>query len=553
METIGKYKILEVLGEGGMGVVYKAFDPLMEREVAIKVLLESAFKIPEYKERFYREARSAGKLSHHNITIVHDLGEIDGKPYIVMEYLAGTDLRAIIKSKKPVSLLDKIDYAIQICQGLAYSHSRNIIHRDIKPENIRILTDGKVKIMDFGIAKPLSSKMTQTGMVMGTPHYMSPEQIQCEKVEKASDVFSFGVLFYELLTSRLPFPGDSPTTVTHKIVHEKPQPLGDLEIKNQSLIANIIQKCLQKNPSKRYLGFLDISKDLEKVKQVLYTVEKKRIDQIQTRQWKSIQKQLKSARKAVKKQQYQQAETLLTSILQMDPQNATALELMAGVNESLQTAAEKQQIAELLHACKMDIDNRKFPHAQKKITRILAQQPNHSEALSLKQRIAELTASDQRETRILHADDDQTILIPDKVPEIESGTMVEKPMRRKRPLKALLAATGLLSLALLILYRVFFYAPAPSYGFVELNILPWAEIAKIVGTDESAQTVTLSDQLPRLTPCRFKLPAGDYTVFLSNPAFEETLRVSVSIKADQIEKVQQKLPGFDYQTLVGRL
>ncbi|MFQ5769516.1 MAG: serine/threonine-protein kinase, partial [bacterium] len=163
MKKIGKYEILEVLGEGGMGIVYKAYDPLMEREVAVKVLSESVFNLPEIKERFYREARSAGKLSHENITIVHDLGEIEGKPFIVMEYLQGTDLRTIIDKKEPLTLDQKLEYARQICRGLAFSHAKDIIHRDIKPANIRILDHDKIKIMDFGIAKPLTSTMTQTG------------------------------------------------------------------------------------------------------------------------------------------------------------------------------------------------------------------------------------------------------------------------------------------------------------------------------------------------------------------------------------------------------
>ena len=138
MKKIGKFEIIEQIGKGGMGVVYKARDPLIDREVAIKVILERALEIPEAKERFYREARSAGKLSHENITIVHEVGEFDGNPYIVMEYLKGTELSKIISDKQPVDLKQKISYAIQVCKGLQFAHSHKIIHRDIKPENILI-------------------------------------------------------------------------------------------------------------------------------------------------------------------------------------------------------------------------------------------------------------------------------------------------------------------------------------------------------------------------------------------------------------------------------
>ncbi len=229
MKKIGKYEIIEELGRGGMGLVYRAYDSLMDRDVAIKVIQDVALDVPEIKSRFYREARTAGKLSHDNITIVHDVGEEDGRPYIVMEYLTGSDLRSIMDRNEPISLIQKIEIAIQVCNGLSFSHSRDIIHRDIKPANIRVLDGRRVKIMDFGIAKPTSSQLTSTGAVIGTPFYMSPEQIQGKKIDKRSDIFSTGVLFYELLTHRKPFSGDEPTAVMYKIVHEQPEHFDEFE------------------------------------------------------------------------------------------------------------------------------------------------------------------------------------------------------------------------------------------------------------------------------------------------------------------------------------
>jgi len=264
MDKIGKFEIVKILGKGGMGVVYKGRDPFIERDVAIKVILERALGLPEIKERFYREARSAGKLSHENITVVYEVGEVDGNPYIVMEYLEGEELKKIITNKRDIPLQKKISYAIQICKGLHYAHSKKIVHRDIKPDNIQILKDGKAKIMDFGIAKPEASTLTRTGIMVGTLAYMSPEQIKGTKIDNRSDIFSFGVLFYELLTYKRPFVGDS-TTIMYKIVHDEPEKMELQEDDLGNLLQEILMKCLQKNRDDRYRNCAEIVEDLEKL------------------------------------------------------------------------------------------------------------------------------------------------------------------------------------------------------------------------------------------------------------------------------------------------
>ena len=169
MEKISKYEIIEELGSGAMGKVYKAHDPQIDRYVAVKVISERIQDFPEVTERFQREARAAGKLSHPNITVVYDYGAIDDKPFIVMEYLEGIELRDLIKKEKPLSLIEQLELAIQICEGLQYAHSKKIVHRDIKPDNIRVVGDHKIKIMDFGIAKLEMTTYTQVGETMGTP------------------------------------------------------------------------------------------------------------------------------------------------------------------------------------------------------------------------------------------------------------------------------------------------------------------------------------------------------------------------------------------------
>lgn len=270
MQKIGKYEIISVLGKGGMGVVYKAYDPVIEREVAIKLILDPGLDYPEMKERFYREAKSLGKLSHENITTLYDVGESDGKPFIVMEFLHGTDLRSAIENREPNSLQQKLDYAIQIARGLKAAHDHHIIHRDIKPENIKILVNGRVKIMDFGIARIETRTVTQTGMMLGTPFYMSPEQGRGKKIDKRSDIFSFGVLLQELLTYEKPFAGESLEAVLYNIVHEPPRALTLADSNVAADLQDMISKCLEKNPEQRYSDFAEVIDELTK------TLEKER-------------------------------------------------------------------------------------------------------------------------------------------------------------------------------------------------------------------------------------------------------------------------------------
>ncbi len=266
MDKIGKYEIREQLGRGGMGAVYRAYDPVMEREVAVKIILDLALDVPEIKERFYREARTAGKLSHENITIIHDVSEENGRPFIVMEYLTGSDLRTLLERRAPMSATQKLDTALQICRGLAHAHSKDIVHRDVKPANIRILDDGRVKIMDFGIARLGSSALTATGAVMGTPYYMSPEQIQGKKVDRRSDIFSCGVLLFELFTSEKPFRGEEPTSVMYKIVHEEPEGIERLPCLVSGELSAVVSRMLCKDPAARYQNLDEVVGDLEAAK-----------------------------------------------------------------------------------------------------------------------------------------------------------------------------------------------------------------------------------------------------------------------------------------------
>src|SRR6266536_5489846 len=202
IEQIGKYKILEKIGEGAMGEVYKAHDPILNRFVAVKTISAELGGDDTLRRRFEREAQSAARLNHPNIITVYDFGEEHGKIYMAMELLEGRDLKELIGSHSLGDLEQKLDIMDQISDGLAFAHANDLVHRDLKPANIHVQPTGQVKILDFGLARLSSSSMTRTGMVMGTPHYMSPEQIRGEKVDARSDTFSLGAVFYELLSGR---------------------------------------------------------------------------------------------------------------------------------------------------------------------------------------------------------------------------------------------------------------------------------------------------------------------------------------------------------------
>jgi len=200
-EKIGKYQIVGKIGHGAMGEVFKAHDPLLNRLIAVKTISGSAPAEGDARKRFLREAQSAARLNHPNIITVFDLGEDQGRVYMAMELLEGTDLREIINTQAVTDIGQKLDFMEQVCDGLAYAHDKQIVHRDLKPGNIHVQPSGQIKIMDFGLARLGASEMTATGTVMGTPNYMSPEQVRGEKADARSDIFSLGAVFYELLTA----------------------------------------------------------------------------------------------------------------------------------------------------------------------------------------------------------------------------------------------------------------------------------------------------------------------------------------------------------------
>jgi hypothetical protein len=252
-QAIGKYRILERIGRGGMGSVYKAHDPVLDRLVALKVVSAETDHTDELRARFFREAQACARLSHPNIVTIHDLGEADGNLYIVMELLEGDELRQLIAKKTLASIEDKFPLMIQICDGLEFAHEKGIVHRDVKPANIFVLRNGQVKILDFGIAHIAAAQtgLTRAGLIVGTLQYMAPERARGQGSHH-SDIFSVGAVFYELLTNRAPFTGNDPIEILENLRSQDPPPLAEVDPTMPTELGAILERALQKDPTRRF-------------------------------------------------------------------------------------------------------------------------------------------------------------------------------------------------------------------------------------------------------------------------------------------------------------
>ncbi|MGD0013875.1 MAG: bifunctional serine/threonine-protein kinase/formylglycine-generating enzyme family protein, partial [Bryobacteraceae bacterium] len=260
---IGKYELQELLG-GGMSRVYRARDTVLGRTVVVKILTEQAAKDAEAKARFLREARVAGNLSHDNVISVYDFGEEEGRPYMVMEFLRGDDLRGLIKTNRTGDLNCRLRIAIQLARALEHIHAHKIIHRDIKPDNIQVTASGVVKLMDFGIAKAEDTALTRPGFTLGTPFYMAPEQIRGQQVTNLVDIYAFGVLLFELLTGVRPIGGDTIERIFYEILYQ-PVDLKPLETANvPDSVRQLVARATSKEPAGRPQSFSEVCAELER-------------------------------------------------------------------------------------------------------------------------------------------------------------------------------------------------------------------------------------------------------------------------------------------------
>ena len=334
MQTIGKYQVEKVLGRGGMGTVYQAIDPVIHRTVAIKTMTPGLAETPELKARFLREAQAAGGLRHHNIVTVYDLGEDHGQPFIAMELIDGEDLEKIIQAKEPLSVEWKIDVIRQVCEGLAYAHRAGIVHRDVKPANIRVTPQGEVKIMDFGIAHLQSSKMTTSGLVLGTVHYMAPEQVEGEKVDHRADIFSVGAIAYELLAYRRPFDADSLPHVMFRIVREEADMAALPRSEYSPGLEAIVSRALAKPLAERYQSLEEMRDDLERL--VRETAARLLAAQKDTAELVTAIERARAAG------QLQKALTMCRRVLQIDPGHAVGQQQCQEVEEAIRDQEVEQ-------------------------------------------------------------------------------------------------------------------------------------------------------------------------------------------------------------------
>ncbi len=336
MDQIGKYEVLDKIGSGGFAVVYKGYDPIIKRPVAIKVCYS---RDEETRKRFEREAEIAGKLVHRNITTVHDAGVHEQMPYLVEEYLTGEDLAHIIRRQEPETLAEKLELLIQIAGGLGYAHDQGVIHRDIKPSNIRVLDNGRIKIMDFGTAKlaNVESNLTQTGMTLGTVAYLSPERLLGRPSGLNSDLFSFGVLAYEMLSFRRPFSGRNIPNLIDQVLNTPPKNLRQGWPDCPPKLAEIVDGCLRKDPAERYASCRELLADLEQVRAEYCAAALPPggdSSAVVTGVPAQLSALLERARDLHGNGKHERAELLLDEVLELDPDNAVARQLLGACHRA---------------------------------------------------------------------------------------------------------------------------------------------------------------------------------------------------------------------------
>jgi serine/threonine-protein kinase len=318
LDKLGKYELIGELGRGAMGIVYRARDPIINRLVALKTITSSISGNQSLLQRFYREAQSAGGLQHPNIVTIYDMGEASGTPFIAMELVEGQSLEQLIINRPTVPLSLKLAYAMQACRAFDYAHKRGIIHRDIKPANVMLSKDGVVKVVDFGIARIAESSNTQTGLLMGTFAYMSPEQYHGEHADERSDVWSFGILLYELLCYQRPFAGEAPASLMHSICSLEPAPPSTQIPNCPPELDAVMAKALNKSTADRYQTMEDLLLELDPISKSLQTA--------------TIGELMEEGERHAKEGEFSRGRDVLRQVLQIEPTNIKARGLLEKIN-----------------------------------------------------------------------------------------------------------------------------------------------------------------------------------------------------------------------------
>ena len=371
LNKLGKYDIKEEVGSGAMGVVYRAEDPMLGRQVAIKTTTAEVARNPDLLKRFYREAQAAAKLAHPNIVTIYEINEDNGVPFIAMEFLEGENLQKIVSDRREVPILKKLQIIVDTCKGLEYAHQRGIVHRDIKPGNIVVSSDGQVKIVDFGIARVGVSSMTQTGVVLGTVMYMSPVQVQGHAVDARSDVFSLGIVLYELLTCQTPFPGDDVPSILLKIINEPAEPITTYIPKCPAQLEQIVERSLAKDREQRYQSTSDMAFDLLRV-----------IDNLKH---DTVDVYLEQGQRSLREGDLTLAKECLQKALEIDSTHQVAKSLLAQVRDGIQARQRAQKIQSSLRQAKEALQAEQYEDAIALADEALRLEPTHEEAQQYRQ------------------------------------------------------------------------------------------------------------------------------------------------------------------------
>jgi serine/threonine-protein kinase len=384
MQKIGKYVVLDEIGSGGMGVVYRAHDPALDREVAIKMLKRSntGGDGKQLEKYFFRELKATASLQHKNIVTVFESGEQDGNPYLVMEYLQGKPVSQLIEERSTMALTERLNIVVQVCDGLQYAHNRNpqIIHRDVKPANVILLVDGVAKIVDFGIARVVGSETTiiQTGQLLGSLPYMSPEQINSVPIDARTDIYSVGVLLYQLLTFSLPFKGADTGATLAKILHEAPAPLSHFIDDVPPGLQDCLSRALEKDPDARYQSAEELGFDLLQIQKCIR-------DRITA-------DLMLRAEEAIQYGDLAKGSSHLQEIIRLDRQHERANRLLAEIRKTMRSQQRTAQIKQLHSQARVALKGRQFEQAVDYADQALKLDPRLEESIALCNQIAKATA-----------------------------------------------------------------------------------------------------------------------------------------------------------------
>jgi len=368
-EKIGNYEIVEVLGRGAMGTVYKARQPGIGRLVALKTINPAILEEADLLKRFHREAQAAGNLQHPNIVTIFELGDSGGVPFIAMELLEGESLDRIIARREPIPLLKKLNIISQFCRGLDYAHKHGVIHRDIKPANIVLTKEGNTKVVDFGIVHLATTTVTRTGMVIGTVPYMSPQQLNGEHVDARSDIFSVGVVIYEFISYHKAFDGPNLTAVMHQIFSTEPTPLSQVAPGVPSGLEDLVNKCLRKNPEERFQTLEEVGFELDPI--------------ARTVQHDLVLEMVKQGQELMEKKELTRAREVLRNALSLDSSHDLAKRLLARVNSELRRLETSAKVQQYLGQAEQLLSQGKYAEAVGSLEEVLRLDSQHGQARAM--------------------------------------------------------------------------------------------------------------------------------------------------------------------------